>query len=78
MEQEKIKEMNEERMRLFTNFSHELRTPLTLISNPLEDLIQNNAFHPKLRVLDLMQKIRKRCSYSSITLWTSKNTMHTK
>ena len=61
MEQEKIKEMNEERMRLFTNFSHELRTPLTLISNPLEDLIQNNAFSSEVkRVLDLMKKNTKK------------------
>lgn len=57
MEKEKIKEINEERMRLFTNFSHELRTPLTLISNPLEDLIQNNIFSNEVKkILYLMQK----------------------
>lgn len=61
MEQEKIKEMNEERIRLFTNFSHELRTPLTLISNPLEDLMQNNAFSSEVKkVLTLMQKNTKK------------------
>ncbi len=61
MEQEKIKEMNEERMRLFTNFSHELRTPLTLISNPLEELIQNKVFSSEVkRVLTLMQKNTKK------------------
>ena len=32
-------ELNEERLRFFTNITHELRTPLTLILGPLEDLI---------------------------------------
>ena len=31
-------ELNEERLRFFTNVAHELRTPLTLILGPLEDL----------------------------------------
>ena len=31
-------ELNEERLRFFTNITHELRTPLTLILGPLEDL----------------------------------------
>lgn len=31
-------EINEDRLRFFTNITHELRTPLTLIIGPLEDL----------------------------------------
>lgn len=31
-------ELNEERLRFFTNVTHELRTPLTLILGPLEDI----------------------------------------
>lgn len=31
-------ELNEERLRFYTNITHELRTPLTLILGPLEDL----------------------------------------
>ena len=31
-------ELNEERLRFFTNITHELRTPLTLILGPLDDL----------------------------------------
>jgi signal transduction histidine kinase/DNA-binding response OmpR family regulator len=34
-------ELNEERLRFFTNVTHELRTPLTLILGPLEDLMDD-------------------------------------
>lgn len=34
-------ELNEERLRFFTNVTHELRTPLTLILGPLEDLMND-------------------------------------
>ena len=37
-------ELNNERLRFFTNISHELRTPLTLIIGPLEDLIYDRQF----------------------------------
>ncbi len=32
-------QLNNERLRFFTNITHELRTPLTLILGPLEDLV---------------------------------------
>lgn len=35
-------ELNEERLRFYTNITHELRTPLTLILGPLEDLIHDS------------------------------------
>ena len=35
---QKQQELNEERLRFYTNITHELRTPLTLILGPLEDL----------------------------------------
>lgn len=40
-ESQQKQELNEERLRFFTNITHELRTPLTLIMGPLEDLTEN-------------------------------------
>ncbi len=40
VEREKAEELNELKVRFFTNISHELRTPLTLILSPLEQLLR--------------------------------------
>ena len=62
-------ELNDERIRFFTNITHELRTPLTLILGPLEDLSNENALPDSLkpqvgsilgsarRLLELINKI---------------------
>ena len=39
-------ELNNERLRFYTNITHELRTPLTLILGPLEDLLKRNTLSP--------------------------------
>ena len=39
--QAKDNELNQERLRFYTNVTHELRTPLTLILGPLEDLVND-------------------------------------
>ena len=40
-------ELNDERLRFYTNITHELRTPLTLILGPLEDLLSDNSLSPQ-------------------------------
>lgn len=40
-------ELNNERLRFYTNITHELRTPLTLILGPLEDMQKNNSLSAK-------------------------------
>lgn len=62
-------ELNDERMRFFTNITHELRTPLTLIVGPLEDLQKSDTLSTKdaqkisvihqsaLRLLNLINQI---------------------
>jgi signal transduction histidine kinase/ligand-binding sensor domain-containing protein/CheY-like chemotaxis protein len=44
---EQEQELNNERLRFYTNITHELRTPLTLILGPLEDLQKDPQLHPK-------------------------------
>lgn len=39
--------LNDERLRFYTNITHELRTPLTLILGPLEDLQKSNSLSSK-------------------------------
>lgn len=39
-------ELNQERLRFYTNITHELRTPLTLILGPLEDLTNDSGLPP--------------------------------
>lgn len=41
IESSQRQQLNEERLRFFTNITHELRTPLTLILGPLDDLVND-------------------------------------
>src|SRR5690606_23592134 len=41
-EKEKSEQINQLRLRLFTDVSHEFRTPLTLIVGPLEKMVDQN------------------------------------
>lgn len=49
-------EINEERLRFFTNITHELRTPLTLILSPLDDLMNDKRmpglYHKKVELIN--------------------------
>lgn len=51
IEKKHIEEMNQYKLRFFTNVSHEIRTPVTLIITQLEMLLQR---------IDLSQSIRRR------------------
>ncbi|MGB3799956.1 MAG: two-component regulator propeller domain-containing protein [Lewinella sp.] len=48
VEREKAEELNELKVRFFTNISHELRTPLTLILRPLEHLLREETPNGRL------------------------------
>lgn len=54
-------QLNEERLRFFTNITHELRTPLTLILGPLDDLMENrNLPQQSHRQVAMIQKNAER------------------
>ena len=54
-------ELNDERLRFFTNITHELRTPLTLIIGPLEDLVNDDSIQPAhLKKLSSIQRSARR------------------
>ncbi|MFB9058253.1 two-component regulator propeller domain-containing protein [Mariniflexile ostreae] len=42
LEKERIEEINQMKLKLFTNISHDFRTPLTLIIGPLERMLSKN------------------------------------
>lgn len=44
-----IKEMNEEKLRFYTNITHELKTPLSLIIGPAEDMMGDAGLAPEAR-----------------------------
>ena len=51
-----IRQLNEAKIRFFTNVSHELRTPLNLIVWPLEELLRDQKFKEEHDRLSLIQQ----------------------
>lgn len=44
-----IRDMNEEKLRFYTNITHELKTPLSLIIGPAEDMMGDTSLDPAAR-----------------------------
>lgn len=60
-EAERQKQMDDMKLRFFTNISHELRTPLTLIVSPLENILESAPADSPLRPqLELMHRNSQR------------------
>lgn len=54
-------ELNEEKLRFFTNITHELRSPMSLILGPLEDLIADESIKPEQsKKLQMIQRVANR------------------
>lgn len=56
LEVEKTEEVNQIKLRFFTNVSHEFRTPLTLINGPLENLINSEKNADKKLMLEIANR----------------------
>ena len=76
LERQKIKELNDIRMKFFTNISHEFRTPITLILGPIDNiahLITDDELKPQInilrqntnRLLKLIDQIMNLCKLES-------------
>ncbi|KAA0988723.1 hybrid sensor histidine kinase/response regulator transcription factor [Dyadobacter aurulentus] len=59
-ESRRLREINDVKIRFFTNMSHEFRTPLTLILSPLEKILKENTDSPLYNQMQLMQRNAKR------------------
>ncbi|MBB6462283.1 hybrid sensor histidine kinase/response regulator transcription factor [Flammeovirga kamogawensis] len=62
VEREKSEEVNQMKIKFFTNISHELRTPLTLISSPLDELETIEVDTQKLKLIQIIQRNTARLS----------------
>lgn len=62
LEHKKMEEINQSKLRFFTNISHEFRTPLTLILAPVERLLKSSGLLHEERKNELYLGIHKNAS----------------
>ncbi|MEO0338625.1 MAG: ATP-binding protein, partial [Bacteroidota bacterium] len=60
MAKKQQEELNEMKLRFFTNITHEFRTPLTLILGPLEEMIKRPSSNPKQKQLHAIKQNAQR------------------
>lgn len=56
LEANKLHEVDELKLKFFTNISHEFKTPLTLIISPLEKLMKSAIYQDEKSIFDIMYK----------------------
>jgi signal transduction histidine kinase/ligand-binding sensor domain-containing protein/DNA-binding response OmpR family regulator len=59
-ESRRLREINDVKIKFFTNMSHEFRTPLSLILSPLEQILKESPESPHQNQMQLMQRNGKR------------------
>lgn len=60
LEREKIEEINQVKLRFFTNVSHDFRTPLSLIISPVDSLLENESDSEKIECLRIVKQNAQR------------------
>jgi len=60
LEKQRLEELNQMKLRFFTNITHEFKTPLTLISAPLESLIAENSQEKRMYYYQLIRNNTER------------------
>lgn len=60
LEREKIEEINQVKLRFFTNVSHDFRTPLSLIISPVDSLLENETDSEKIACLRIIKQNAQR------------------
>jgi len=60
LDKERMKEINLNKLKFFTDISHEFRTPLSLISGPIEKLLEGSENLKNSKYLQIIEKNTKR------------------
>ena len=60
LDKERIHEMDQAKLRLFTNISHEFKTPLSLIMAPIEKMMESNKNEANRHYISIIQSNIKR------------------